>query len=86
MNARFPGSTHDVAIQQASNINTIMENQYIRGSNSFLIGDSGYPLRPFLLTSFENPPENTLQSNYNYFFIRARNKIEQLNGVFKLRF
>ena len=58
-----------------------MENQYIRGSNSFLIGDLEYPLQPSLLSPFENPPENTPQSNYNYFFIKRRNTIKQLNGV-----
>ncbi|XP_050507518.1 putative nuclease HARBI1 [Diabrotica virgifera virgifera] len=86
MNARFPGSTHDSAIWQASNIKTIMENLYIGGANYFLIGDSGYPLQPFLLTPFENPQENTPESNYNYHFIRSRNVVEKLNGVLKSRF
>ncbi|KAJ3662483.1 hypothetical protein Zmor_006830 [Zophobas morio] len=86
MNARFPGSTHDSAIWQASHVKAIMENQYIQGSNLFIIGDSGYPLQPFLLTPFENAPENTPESNYNHHLVRTRNIIEKLNGVLKSRF
>jgi hypothetical protein len=43
MNARFPGSTHDSAIWQAPNIKTILESLYLRGDESLLISDSGYP-------------------------------------------
>ncbi|KAJ3640453.1 hypothetical protein Zmor_003747 [Zophobas morio] len=86
LNARFPGSTHDSAIWQASNIKTTLQNLYLRGDDSLLIGDSGYPLQPFLITPFENPEENSPESRYNYHFIRARNVIERLNGVLKSRF
>lgn len=86
INARFPGSTHDAAIWQASAIKTIMEDLFVREDNSLLIGDSGYPLQPFLLTPFENPEDNSPESRYNFSFIRARNTIERLNGVLKSRF
>ncbi|KAF5281758.1 hypothetical protein FQR65_LT14553 [Abscondita terminalis] len=86
MNARFPGSTHDSAIWQASGIRRIMEESYINGENSILIGDAGYPLQPFLLTPIENAEQNTPEGNYNYHLIRARNVIEKVNGVLKGRF
>lgn len=43
-------------------------------------------MQPFLLTPFENPAENTPDSDYNRNLVWARNIIERLNGVSKSRF
>lgn len=49
-----------------------------------LSGDSGYPLRSWLLTPLENePPENTPEHRYN---MVHKNTIERCNGLLKLRF
>lgn len=51
------------------------------------IGDSGYPLRTWLLTPLENePPANTPEYNYNNAHKTTRNTIERCNGVLKMRF
>lgn len=54
--------------------------------NTWLIGDSGYPLQPWLMTPFNNPQRNTPESRYNEAHVQARNCIERCNGVLKSRF
>ncbi|KAJ3662267.1 hypothetical protein Zmor_006623 [Zophobas morio] len=54
--------------------------------NSSLLGDSGYPLMPYLLTPFTHPPENTPESRFNNAHRRARSCIEQCIGILKARF
>lgn len=51
INARYPGSTHDAAIWQMSPTKEHMEQKYFEGrTNTWLLGDSGYPLQPWLMT------------------------------------
>ncbi|XP_017490621.1 PREDICTED: putative nuclease HARBI1 [Rhagoletis zephyria] len=77
-NARFGGSTHDAFIWENSKCKEFLERQYSRDANtSWLIGDSGYPLQPWLMTPFRNP-ETTGQTNFNFCHIRARNCMERL--------
>lgn len=49
-------------------------------------GDSGYALRPWLLTPFLNVEANTPEYRFNEVFCRARSTIERCNGVLKMRF
>ncbi|KAK4882374.1 hypothetical protein RN001_005693 [Aquatica leii] len=51
-----------------------------------MIGDSGYPLRPWLLTPLVHVEADTPEERYNRAQMRARSVIERLNGVLKLRF
>lgn len=82
-NARFGGSTHDAYIWENSKCKEYLESQYNANANSnWLIGDSGYPLQPWLMTPFRNP-ESVGQENYNKVHIQARNCVERLNGVLK---
>jgi cell division protein ZapA (FtsZ GTPase activity inhibitor) len=53
--------------------------------NGFLLGDSGYPCRPFLLTPLLHPA-NASQEAYNRAHILTRNTIERFFGVLKRRF
>ncbi|KAK4886065.1 hypothetical protein RN001_002336 [Aquatica leii] len=87
-NARFPGSTHDSAIWELSPVKEFLENKYLAGrlDSCWLIGDSGYPLQPFLLTPILNAEENSPEGRYNRSHIRARNCIERCFGVLKQRF
>ncbi|XP_018572085.1 protein ALP1-like [Anoplophora glabripennis] len=59
-NARYPGSMHDSAIWNMSNMYNHMEHSYQENQHGFwLLGDSGYPLQPWLLTPIERAQEDT---------------------------
>ncbi|KAI4463724.1 hypothetical protein MML48_4g00007466 [Holotrichia oblita] len=51
-----------------------------------ITGDSGYALRPWLLTPLANAEPNTPQGAYNERHMSTRSVIERCNGVLKLRF
>lgn len=87
VDARYPGSVHDAAIWQMSNIRNYLRNEYINGHrNSHLIGDSGYGLEPWLFTPFTNTAEGTPEALFNTMLKSSRNVIERTNGVLKGRF
>ena len=50
--ARWPGSTHDSRILRESQIGRQLANHELQG---VLLGDSGYPLQPWLMTPILNP-------------------------------
>jgi len=50
------------------------------------IGDSGYALRPWLMTPLNNPDPNTPEGRYNEWFTKTRSLIERTNGLLKMRF
>eukprot|EP00057_Strongylocentrotus_purpuratus_P007816 XP_011662290.1 PREDICTED: putative nuclease HARBI1 [Strongylocentrotus purpuratus] len=50
-----------------------------------LVGDSGYPLQPWLITPLRDPQGNA-ERNYNRAHCRTRVTIEQLNGQLKNKF
>ncbi|XP_050310884.1 putative nuclease HARBI1 [Anthonomus grandis grandis] len=85
INARFPGSTNDAYIWRSSQIKQFLQNEYNRGErNTWLIGDSGYPLEPWLMTPFDNnPPPNTPEGRYNQSHKITRSIIERCNGRLK---
>ena len=52
-----------------------------------ILGDSGYPLRPWLLTPFEEEPApGTPECRFNQSHKKTRSVIERCNGVLKARF
>lgn len=55
VNARYPGRNHDSYIYGNSQIYTHMERQHQQGHIHYLLGDSGYPLQPWLLTPIPRP-------------------------------
>ncbi|KAJ8926478.1 hypothetical protein NQ314_021153 [Rhamnusium bicolor] len=86
VNPRFPGSSHDSHIWNNSNIEPVLRNIHERGNGGyFLLGDSGYPLRPWLLTPVANA-ETEEEEAYNEVHRRARSTIERCNGLLKMRF
>ncbi|XP_063915466.1 putative nuclease HARBI1 [Zophobas morio] len=88
VNAAHGGASHDAFIWRTSNINTMLQMRLTEDGdrNSWLLGDSGYPLMPYLLTPFPHPPENTPESRFNNAHRRARSCIEQCIGILKARF
>lgn len=80
---RWPGSTHDMTIFNNSSLKRSFETG--RYGRYLLIGDSGYPVLPYLMTKLQEartPAENL----YNESLIRTRNVVERQYGVWKRRF
>lgn len=78
--ARRPGSVHDSTIFNDSPLRIEFENGDY--PDCYLLGDSGYPCKPFLLTPLNNPNTPAGQ-NYNVAHIETRNPIERSYGVWK---
>lgn len=53
--------------------------------NSVLLGDSGYPLKKYLITPILNPV-SPVQDLFNTAQIRTRNVVERTFGIWKRRF
>lgn len=80
---RWPGSAHDANIFK----NSIIRSKFEHGlmGNNLLVGDSGYPLKKYLMTPLSNP-QTIAEERYNESQIRTRNPIERSYGVWKRRF
>lgn len=61
--AKWPGSTHDARIFSESGLRQLFEGNYVP-ANCHLLGDSGYPCKPWLLTPYLHPDQGP-QLNYN---------------------
>ncbi|XP_049301932.1 putative nuclease HARBI1 [Bactrocera dorsalis] len=87
VNGRFAGACHDSHVWNLSSERQYLQTNYMNGVRGIrILGDSGYPLEPWLLTPYRNAPENSAQSYYNYKFSKARSFIERVFGVLKARF
>lgn len=80
---RWPGSVHDTTILNDSHVRADFESG-VYGSD-YLLGDSGYPCRHYLLTPFLNPSTPSEEA-FNRAQISTRNTIERCFGVLKRRF
>uniref|UniRef100_UPI00358FC806 putative nuclease HARBI1 n=1 Tax=Myxine glutinosa TaxID=7769 RepID=UPI00358FC806 len=80
--AKWPGSTHDSVILRESALAKRMET---RMGEEVLLGDSGYPVRPWLMTPFLNPT-TAIQRRYNRAHKRTRCLVERGIGQWKRRF
>ncbi|CAG2196490.1 HARBI1 [Mytilus edulis] len=80
--AKFPGSVHDSYIFSNSELGYFFEENNVDG---WLLGDSGYGLKKYLLTPKLNP--NTLaEEKYNKAHSKTRTIVEQAFGVCKSRY
>ncbi|XP_036337852.1 uncharacterized protein LOC118747793 isoform X4 [Rhagoletis pomonella] len=60
VNAQYPGSNHDSHIWNISNARYFFEKKYLDGErNTWLLGDAGYALEPWLMTLFRSPPSGS---------------------------
>nr|CAI5860141.1 unnamed protein product [Callosobruchus analis] len=85
--ARYPGAVHDAAIWESSNIQRHLRQKYVEGRrNCYLLGDSGYPLQPWLMTPVLDARPNTPEAMYNSLHTSTRNVVERGFGVWKKRF
>lgn len=78
----WPGSVHDSRIFNNSRACQRLEDGRYVG---YLLGDSGYACKPYLLTPLLHP-QNEQESRYNASHIRTRNTIERCFVVWKRRF
>ena len=81
---KYPGSVHDARILREGAVWRALE-QNPRPVDGFLLGDSAYPLREWLLTPFINP-HTPPEVAYSRAFVSTRVTIERCNGVLKRRF
>ncbi|XP_072168923.1 putative nuclease HARBI1 [Diadema setosum] len=80
INACWPGSTHDSRVLRESRLEERLEN-----IDGHLLGDSGYPLRPWLLTPVLRP-QSPEEERYNQSHRRTRTLVERGIGQLKRRF
>ncbi|XP_011149430.1 putative nuclease HARBI1 [Harpegnathos saltator] len=78
----YPGSQHDSRIFKNSRIYMRYMQERLNGK---LVGDSGYPALPFLLTPIENPQTDE-EIMYNIIHGRTRQIVERTYSVWKRRF
>ena len=79
---KWPGSTHDSRILKESKIYREFEEGLHDG---ILLGDSGYPLKPWLMTPVL-APKCRAEERYNGSYRTTRTVIERCNGILKRRF
>ena len=85
ISARWPGSTHDSHVFRTSAIGIHLQNRYRGINQGVLLGDSGYPCRPFLLTPYRQPVE-IKEQRFNISHVSTRSKIERTFAIWKKRF
>lgn len=87
VNARYPGSVHDAAIWNVSTINVYLRRCFEEGDHeSWLLGDSGYPLSPWLMTPIPDAQQDTPEWRYTKKHCRTRIVIERCFGLLKQKF
>ncbi|XP_039969607.1 putative nuclease HARBI1 [Bactrocera tryoni] len=87
VDARYAGSTHDSFVWNNSSLKACLEAAHQNGDqNSIYLGDSGYPLSPYLLTPFRHAESGTRESIFNKNHAKAKNVVERTIGVLKCRF
>lgn len=88
VNARYPGSTHDSLIWRCSLVSSFLEDMYNRLGTDFkyfLLGDTGYPLEPWLLKPYD-PPKTSAEKEFNVRLRSLRSLVERVIGLWKARF
>lgn len=88
INANYPGSSHDSFVWRNSGLRQhLLHNHMLNVTRgAWLLGDSGYPLEPFVMTPIANAAVNSPEARYNDAHTRARNCVERCIGVLKTRF
>lgn len=83
INARFGGAAHDSFVWDSSAEKQWFESNYTAGKKLWLLGDSGYPLQPWLMTPYRSPEEGSLEAKFNDAHSAARSVIERCIGKFR---
>ncbi|XP_066581906.1 putative nuclease HARBI1 [Prorops nasuta] len=83
----LPGRMHDATVFRISPIAKHLENPTSLSTDEHLLGDSAYPLQPFLLTPFKDTGHlSQNQEKYNRSLCSTRVVIERAFGLLKCKF
>lgn len=83
----WPGCTHDARVLRNSSLFDKAENGQCIVQGNFIIADSAYPLRNWLMTPFrDNGRLNAQQRRFNQMLSSARQIVERVYGHLKGRF
>ncbi|XP_038067665.1 protein ANTAGONIST OF LIKE HETEROCHROMATIN PROTEIN 1-like [Patiria miniata] len=86
-NVGWPGSAHDARVFRNSGIADRADHGLLFDEDQFLVGDSAYPLRPYLITVFKNYHNLTRQQKqFNKKLSSCRQVVERAIGLTKGRF
>ncbi|XP_072934991.1 uncharacterized protein [Epargyreus clarus] len=85
VNPKFGGATHDSFIWASSKVEPYLRGLHQNGEHVWLLGDSGYPLRPWLLTPILDAAPGSRDEIYTQRHLKARNCIERCFGLLKSR-
>ena len=83
--AKLPGLCHDSFIFRTSALGRSLEEGPHSFDDGILLGDSGFALRPFLMTPYLNPVGRH-QRRFNTAHRRTRCLVESVIGIWKRRF
>ncbi|KAF0713126.1 putative nuclease HARBI1, partial [Aphis craccivora] len=82
----FPGSVNDAYIWNNCQLEPTLRRIFNHEPGFYLLGDSGYPLRAWLMTPLNHYEPNTAEARYNHRFKHVRCLIERCDGLLKMRF
>lgn len=81
---RFPGSCHDAFVWRQSAFSRRLTSRSCIEPGEFLLGDSAYPLQPWLMTPVAgHPGPETPKGKYNATHGTMRSAVERCIGVLK---
>lgn len=87
VDATRPGSSHDALIWYMSASRQHFLQKFESGDRgSWLLGDSGFGIEPFLITPYRNAEMGSSQHNFNKRHAAARNIVERTIGNLKICF
>ncbi|XP_072142672.1 putative nuclease HARBI1 [Dermacentor andersoni] len=87
VDALRPGSDHDAHVWRTTWLRRRFLEGHISKASEHLLGDSGYPLEPWLLTPVTgHPPIHTAEGRYNTAHASMRSVVERCIGPLKSRF
>jgi len=81
------GAEHDSTAFKRSSFYRMLDNswKYLKQKGDYLIGDSAYSIRPFLITPFNDAMHGTAEDNFNYFHSSSRMSIKCTFGGIDMR-
>ncbi|KAF9787681.1 hypothetical protein SFRURICE_020248 [Spodoptera frugiperda] len=85
VDASHGGASHDSFIWESHPLKPYMEI-INRNESVWLLGDSGYALRRYMMTPIVNTSPGSPEASYTYLHTKTRNIVERTIGLLKARF